>query len=192
MSLLNIGLQAVGIMREKQSDQFEAILKSANSTEDIRKIATKADNFKEEFISSLLPPIELIKSTFSGLELKGVPVKSLEAASEEDIERLFAKIITVDSSVQKSDTQKRDLSKRKKLQEYLDRHCVCRHYYFSIRKCGSTDCAICSVPRLPPEVFQQLSSFPDPMKATEKSEAYLPFESVYGQTTTEKFRPSQG
>jgi len=81
MSLLNIGLQAVGIMREKQSDQFEAILKSANSMEDIRKIATKTDNFKEEFISSLLPPIELIKSTFSGLELKGVPVKSLEAAS---------------------------------------------------------------------------------------------------------------
>ncbi len=59
MSLLNIGLQAVGIMREKPSDQFEAILKSANSMEDIRKIATKADNFKEEFISSLLPPLEL-------------------------------------------------------------------------------------------------------------------------------------
>ena len=190
MSLLNIGLQAVGIMREKKSDQFEAALKSANSMEDIRKIATKTEKFKEEFISSMLPPIELIKSTFSGLELKGVPVQSLEAASEEDIERLFAKIITVDSSVQKSDTQNRDLSKRKKLQEYLDHLCVHRHYYFSIRKCGATDCTMCSVPRLPPEVFQQLSSFPDPIKATEKSESYIPFDSVYGQTTTEKFRPS--
>lgn len=190
MSLLNIGLQAVGIMRAKMSDEFEAALKPAKSMQDIRNVAKKQETFKEDFISSMSQPIELIKATFSGLELKGTPVQSLDAATEDDIERLFAKIIAVDSSVQRSDTQKKDLTKRKRLQEYLDHCCVRRHYYFLIQKCGAADCSMCLPPKLPLEIFQQLHQFPDPMKSDESSESFVPFDTVYGQATTEKFRPS--
>ena len=100
MSLLNIGLQAVGIMREKMSnDQFEVLMKTANSMEDVRKIAMREENFKKEFISSMSAPIELIKSIFRSLKLKGRSVQSLESATDDDIEKLFANIIPVDSSV---------------------------------------------------------------------------------------------
>ncbi len=92
-------------MREMKSDEFEAVLKKANSIEEIRKIATEKETFKEEFMSS---PIELIKSTFSDLNRKGSPVQSLEPATKEDIERLFAKIIPVDSSAQMTDTNSED------------------------------------------------------------------------------------
>lgn len=108
MSLLNDGLQAVGVMREMKSDEFEAVLKKANSIEEIRKIATEKETFKEEFLSSMSSPIELIKSTFSDLNRKGSPVQSLEPATKEDIERLFAKIIPVDSSAQMTDTNSED------------------------------------------------------------------------------------
>lgn len=190
MSLLNIGLQAVGIMREAKSDEFEAVLKKANSMEEIRKIAAENEGFKETFLSSMSQPIELIKSAFSSLNLKGSPVQSLEPASEEDIEKLFAKIIPVDSSVQMNDTHSKDYKKRTKLQEYMNHCCVRRKYFFCIRKCGVADCAMCLPPKLPPEIFQQLHFFPDPMKVKDSSESFLPFKSVYGNATSEKFRPS--
>ncbi len=136
------------------------------------------------------PPIELIKSTFSCLSLKGSPVQLLEPATEEDIEKLFAKIIPVDSSVQMTDTYSKNFKQRKKLQEYINHCCIHRQYYFSIRKCGVADCAMCLPPKLPLEIFQQLCAFPDPMKANGSSESYLPFENVYGKPTSEIFRPS--
>ena len=126
-------------MHEKKSEEFEAVLKKANSMEEIRKIGVGKESFKEEFFSSMSPPIELIKSTFSCLNLKGSPVQSLEPATEEDIERLFAKIIPIDSSAQKSDTHSKDFKNRKKLKEYMDYCCVRRQYFFSIRKCGVAD-----------------------------------------------------
>ncbi len=61
MSLLNIGLQAVGIMREKQSDQFEAILKSANSMEDIRKSPPKQITSKKNLFPPCYHQLSLLK-----------------------------------------------------------------------------------------------------------------------------------
>lgn len=61
MSLLNVELQAVGVMRGTKSDEFEAVLKKVNSMEEIRKVAREKEGFKEEFLSSMSPPIELIK-----------------------------------------------------------------------------------------------------------------------------------
>ena len=89
-----------------------------------------------------------------------------------------------------SDTHSKDFKNRKKLQEYMNHCCVCRQYFFSICKCGKADCFMCFPLRLPLEVFQQLSPFPDPMKVSENSESYLSFDNVYGKTTSEKFRPS--
>ena len=48
---------------------------------------------------------------------------------------------------------------------------------------------MCSPPKLPPEIFQQLCAFPDPMKVNDVSESYLAFDAVYGKPTSEKFRP---
>ena len=190
MSVLNVGLQAFGIMHQKMSDEFETLIKRANSMEDVRKIATKNENFEKEFVFSMSTPIDLIKSVFGQLQLKGVPIQSLEAASDEDIEKIFAKIIPVDSSSKMSDTYSKDFKHRPKLMEYMSHCCIRRKYFFAIRKCGAADCTICLPPKLPQEIFQQLHPFPDPMKATENSESYLPFHSVYGKETSEKFRPS--
>lgn len=66
--------------------------------------------------------------------------------------------------------------------------CKSRHYYFGILKCGSLNCNICKVPRLPQEVFSTLHHLPDPILGEEAH--FVPFESVYGTDTTEKDRPS--
>ena len=50
-----------------------------------------------------------------------------------------------------------------KLVEFMDHCCVSRTYFFTVKKCGSSDCEICDPPRLPVDVFCQLHNFPDPV-----------------------------
>lgn len=85
---------------------------------------------------------------FNRLELKGNP-------ASDEVEELFAKILPVDSSVKAN----RHSKGRQKLQNYMNLCCVQFHYFFSIRKCGSTSCTI-----IMETVFQQLHPFLTPWK----------------------------
>ena len=58
---------------------------------------------------------------------------------------------------------------------------------FSVKKCGLTECFICGVPRLPPDVFEKLSHLPDPIP---EGDHYKKFDDVYGTPTTEMYMPS--
>ena len=64
-----------------------------------------------------------------------------------------------------------------------------RKYVFSIKKCGEDGFQFCKPPRLPFDVFKQLKVFPDPVKKV-GSGKYEDFSDVYGNSTTEKDRPS--
>ena len=59
MSVLNIGLQSVGVMRKEMSEECETILKSCNSMEDIRKVASSNSGFQSSFTDSLQNTITL-------------------------------------------------------------------------------------------------------------------------------------
>lgn len=50
-----------------------------------------------------------------------------------------------------------------KLVEFIDHCCVSRTYFFTVKKCGASDCQICAPPRLPIDIFSQLHNFPDPV-----------------------------
>ena len=111
------------------------------------------------------------------------------ACSEEDIEQLWQNILRIDSTLQKSDTQKRCLKSRPALQSFMEHCCIERRYFFCSKKCGKEDCDICESPRLPQSEFSRLNFFPDPMKKP-ASDSYLSFEEVWGKETSEKDRPS--
>ena len=49
-------------------------------------------------------------------------------------------------------------------------------------------CSICKPIRLPSEVFETIHHLPDPMVASDGH--FLPFDEVFGQPTSEKYRPS--
>lgn len=53
-----------------------------------------------------------LSPVFQSFGSEGKTVTSLEAATDDEIEALFAKIIPVDSTVQQSDTQKKDFNFR--------------------------------------------------------------------------------
>ena len=59
MAIVNLGLQCVGIMRQKGSDEFEKSIANSNSIKDIRKT-----NKKEDVLTSLAPPMALLNGIF--------------------------------------------------------------------------------------------------------------------------------
>ena len=86
MSLLNIGLQCVGLMRVKMSDEFESAVQNCNNLQQLRKAA---DVRRDELSSSLKPTVDLLHDVFTRLELKGEPFEMYEAASDDEIEEFW-------------------------------------------------------------------------------------------------------
>ena len=189
MSLINIGLQSVGIMRQKMPQDMEDTIQNANSMDEVRKAADQVPELKKHFASCLLPVKQLLADTLCRLSLKGENFQVPEAVSSEDIDTLFNEVQEVESSLQKSDTHQKDLKKFPHLNHFLEHCCVRRKYLFCIKKCGSGECEVCRPPRLPAEVFATLHQFPDPMKAS-SGDSFKEFQEVWGTTTTERDRPS--
>lgn len=191
MSLINIGLQSVGIMRQQMPEEMEKAVQNANNMEEIRKVAQKIPAIKENYLQSLVPTRQLLSHTLNRLSLKGEPVVVQDDSTDVTVtmDTLFAKVMDIEPSLQKTDTQQRHLLQRSKLVEFMEHCCTRRRYFFSIKKCGSIDCHICKPPRLSPEVFSELHQFPDPIRKP-ASESYKAFEDIWGEKTTEKDRPS--
>ena len=189
MSILNLGLQAVGLMRRTVPDvTVQTGLKSLSSMSEIRQFAEKNSNVRTEVEHSIEPVKELLGSVFQRLSLKGKVFKTFHSASEAAIEDLFLEILRIDPNLDRLDTTKAKVQDKHALLEFMKSHCLSRHYMFSVMKCRSDDCTVCQPPRLPDDVFDSLSHLPDPMPTG--SDHYKPFSEVYGSATTEQHRPS--
>lgn len=66
MSIINIALQSVGLMRQKMPQDLEKLISSANSMKDIREVALSNTSLKQAFLESLEP----VKCLLSGLIMK--------------------------------------------------------------------------------------------------------------------------
>ena len=182
--ILNLGLQAVGLIRVNMDEKFEKVISSCNSMEDIRKEVGKSPSLEE---ASIEPVKALLSSQFMKLSLKEKAFRCFNSASDHEIDGFFDHLHDIEPSLTRNDRRKECLSKFSDLKQFMDRHCHIRKYVFSVKKCGKTDCSVCSLPRLPSEIFKQLSYLPDPIA---DGEHYKPFEEVYGTLTSEKDRPS--
>ena len=188
MSILNIGLQATGLMRDKVDDTYlEHKLKSASNMKEIRALAHEHAGLKEGVKKSVRPVKLLLKDIFSQLKLKEKPFIIFESASEEDIDAIWKEILKVDQSLTTSDTTKLKIRTKEQFKSFLLSHCCQRHYMFSVKKCEDLECLVCEFPRLPPNIFQTLHHLPDPVPV---GEHYKSFDELYGTNTTEEHRPS--
>ena len=74
----------------------------------------------------------------------------------------------------------------------LLKHSTKQHtYFFSIKKCGESNCLSSKKPRLLTDIFQQVSHPPDPVADEDNPGHYKKFKDFYGQDTTEEFKPSK-
>ena len=187
MSVVNLGLQCVGLARKEMSDEHERLILNAGSLKEIRKVAEKHPSLKEATADSIASVKIRLTQLFCRLQLKGEPFKVFNAATKEEIDAFWSAMSSVDTAVTPTAT-KESLRALPQLQKFIDHCCRKRHYSFEIRKCGSRDCNMCKPIRLPLEVFSQLKQLPDPMPG--KDQHYLPFQDVFGHPTSEEHRPS--
>ena len=185
MSILNLGLQCIGLMRAEMDEEFEEIMKYCNSMEDIRKKAEEKPELKEQLLNSLHPTIELMESVIKRLELKEEPFDTFKAASDEEITTLWNSLLLIDDSLTMEDNSKKSIQNKFEFLEFYNHCCRSRHYFFEIKKCGSLDCHICKPIRCNSETWLKVHNFPDPIPTID-GKKYESFEKLYGQET----RPS--
>ncbi|XP_078340082.1 uncharacterized protein LOC111130598 [Crassostrea virginica] len=89
MSILNLALQSVGLMREQQSDDFEKKVKSISTLSQLRDLAKQSQDDMQEMKDSIEPVKLLLTKLFERLFLKEKAFKSFSAASADDISEMW-------------------------------------------------------------------------------------------------------
>lgn len=107
MSVINLGLQCVGMMRKEGSSEFEKAIENANNLNAVRE-ATK-QSYKHEVKTSLQSPLQLLTTITVILKLKGEPFSVFEGASDDEMEAFWEVVHLVDDSLDQSDTSKSTL-----------------------------------------------------------------------------------
>ena len=98
MSIVNLGMQCIGIMREKMGEQFEKAVENCKHLKDLRD---NCFQYRSDVSSSLKSPKDLISSIMDCLELKGRKFNVFESASNDEINQFFSILLKVDSLLTK-------------------------------------------------------------------------------------------
>ena len=155
MSILNIGLQSVGVMRQKTLS-FEEALKQCNNLASIRSLGEENPTLEEDVLDAVAPMKALLQGIFTRLRLSDHCFETFEAATKLAIDELWRNIFGVeasitpdDTTITPDDTTKAKMRGKDDFKKFLQHHCKVRHYImFSIKKCNSAAC-VCKPPRLP-------------------------------------------
>ena len=112
MSILNLGMQSIGLMHDEMSDDLENLMKKCNSMEEIRTCSNDEPQLKSELINSLQAPINLMEGIFERLLLKDEPFSTFKSATEEEIKNLWESLLEIDDSLDMDDRTKKDIKNK--------------------------------------------------------------------------------
>lgn len=141
-------------------------------------------------IDSLSPCVTLLHDLFSRAQWKDHKLEPFSAASDCEITEFWKVMLDIDATLKSCSYTKKTIKSKGNMLKFISHCCQARHYSFCVRKCFSDTCTICAPPRLPQEVYQRLHFLPDPMLSDTEDGHYKSFDEVFGETTSEKDRPS--
>ena len=190
MSSLNIALQCVGLMRAEMTEEYEKAVRSCGNLGELRAVGEKVSDLQEQVTDSLSPCITLLHDLFSRAVWKDRKLEPFYAVSDSEIKEFWKVMLDIDASLESCSYTKKTIKSKDDILKFISHCCQQRHYSFVIKKCFSDSCDICSPPRLPADVYQNLQYLPDPVLSDTEEGHYKSFDEVYGEQTTEKDRPS--
>ena len=109
MSIINLALQSVGLVRQPMVEMWEKMMNCINSVADIRECARKDPGFREAFTDGLFPLCQMLNILFRRLQLKGKTFQTLESATDDTIHDMFSVIVEIDPTFTESHTTKAQL-----------------------------------------------------------------------------------
>ena len=99
MSIINLGLQSVGIARSSLGINVEAELKKCNSMSQLRKLAERDTTIVGSVQDSLSPVKILLNSIMTRLMLKETPFQTYTSATTPEIEEFWMSIMELESTL---------------------------------------------------------------------------------------------
>ena len=96
MSILNLGLQAVALAREKMPDEMEATATRCNSLKALRAVAEQKPDFVGSVVDSIAPVKILLSDVARRLELKQKKFKVFTAASAGELDAFWTALLAID------------------------------------------------------------------------------------------------
>ena len=122
------------------------------------------------------------------LELIGKKFCMFLTRRGDNLNLMWSEVQKVDSTLVKDEclTKKSSLPSQSDL--FFEHCCVCHHYCFQIKKCGSVECTMCKPPKLPRDIFDTIHFLPDPIQGDDGH--YMTFEQLVGSNTDESHQPS--
>lgn len=161
ISTLNIVLQC-DLMRKEMPEEYKRAISSCGNLGELRSAGEKVAGLWEVVGDSLSPCTSLLHNLFSWAQWKESKLETFFVASDSEIEKFWKVMLDIDDSLENCSYTKKTI-KSKDILKFISHCCQQRHCSFTIKKCFSESCSICSPPRLPPKVYQDLHYLPDPL-----------------------------
>ena len=131
MSVLNLGMQSVGLVRRQLNEEVETEIQRCTTMSQIRELALKKPSIKESLLDSVSPVKVTLADIAQRLELKRKKFSVGTAASEAEISDLWSQLKEIDPEFDLSPTDKIPRKKvTQNLQAFLKHCCRERHYFF--------------------------------------------------------------
>ena len=129
-SIANLGLQGVGMMRQSMKQEYEKIIKSLNSTEEVRRAFHSHPQLEANLEKCLKYSKDLIESSLQKLSSKDKKFTIYEPASQSDISDLQDCLkVPFDENIVDLD-KAADIEKFPKFSEFMKSHTQQRTNYF--------------------------------------------------------------
>ena len=84
-AITNLGLQSVGIMRQKMSADMEERIRNCNYNEELRKANERHEEIKPSLENSLSVPVDLLNAVFSKVSLKDKKFQTFSPCTDEEL-----------------------------------------------------------------------------------------------------------
>ena len=99
MSIINLGLQCVGIMRKEKTPETEASVASCNNMDQLKKVGESKPDLMQGVQDSIEPVKILLTDIMHKFKLKDKPFSVFTAASESDMKELWSELEQIDQSL---------------------------------------------------------------------------------------------
>lgn len=142
MSILNLGLQCVGLALSKMTDEFEKEAAKCNSLSELRKHLQG----KEEDVQDSLSPVKILLCTlFSRLKLHDEYLHTFVSVSANELSHFWSAIIALDATLTEQGIYRQEtMGCHPQVLEFISHCCQSNHYTFDILKCGKASCNHCN------------------------------------------------
>ena len=116
MSVVNLGLQSVGVMRKEMPAEAEKAIKNCNS---LKQIWSAGDKFRKEIAESVKAPTDLLSDIMCSLELNGKKFEVETPCSDDELESFWEIVLQFESSLSPDDTTWDKVIDKASLQEFF-------------------------------------------------------------------------